>query len=118
MIVSTNVDRRPPLYRLGGLPSCSRQDRELRASEVRLAAEMRALVAATRRKRRHLLYGMVGTAAVIVALSIAIFSGGSTIASAGGGKHIGASFSSRLVASLPQRGTLLGRTGVPVRIQM
>jgi hypothetical protein len=53
----------------------SRPDRELRASDVRLAAERRTLAAATRRKRRRLLYGMFATAAVIVALSIAVFSG-------------------------------------------
>jgi hypothetical protein len=61
---------------------------------------------------------MLGTAAVVVALSMAIFSGGSTTASAGGGKLIGASFSSRLAAGLPQRGTLPGRTDAPVRMQI
>ena len=62
----------------------SRQDRKLRASDVRL------------------LYGMCATAAVVVALSIAILSAGSTPASAaGGGKLIGASFSSSLFAGLP-----------------
>jgi hypothetical protein len=76
--VSRNLDRRPPLYGLGERPSCSRQDRKLRASEVRLAAEMRALAATTRRKRRHLLYGMFGTVAVVVVLSMAIFTGGRT----------------------------------------
>jgi hypothetical protein len=91
----------------------SSRDRKLRASEMRLTAEMRALAAATRRKRRILLYGMFATAAVVVALSMATLSGGTTTASAtGGGKLIGASFSSRLVAGLPQHGTLLRVVGL------
>jgi hypothetical protein len=80
----------------------SRPDRELRASDVRLAAERRTLAAATRRKRRRLLYGMFATAAVVVALSIAVFSGvGATASAAGGGKLVGASFSSRSFDGLP-----------------
>jgi protein-disulfide isomerase len=78
---------------------------------------MRTQAAATRRKRLRLLYGMFAAAVVVVALSIAISSGGSSAASAAsGGKLIGASFSSRLFAGLPQHGTLLGRADAPVRI--
>jgi hypothetical protein len=92
----------------------SRQDRQLRASEVRLAAETRALAAATRRKRRRLLYGMFAAAAVVVLLSIANLSGGSATASAaGGGKLIGVSFASRLVAGLPQHGIDAVRKSAP-----
>ena len=88
----------------------SRSDRELRASDVRLVAERRTLAAATRRKRRRLLYGMFATAAVVVALSIAVFSGVGAIASAaGGGKLVGASFSSRSFDGLPEHRTLLSR---------
>ena len=95
----------------------ARQDRKLRAREAREAAAMRAQAAATRRKRLRLLYGMFAVAVVVVALSIAISSGGSSTASAAdGGKLIGASFSSRLFAGLPQHGTLLGRADAPVRI--
>lgn len=54
---------------------------------------------------------------MVVVLSISIFSGGGATASAaGGGKLIGASLSSRLVAGLPQHGTVLGRADAPVRI--
>jgi protein-disulfide isomerase len=95
----------------------ARQDRKLRAREAREAATMRAQAAATRRKRLRLLYGMFAAAVAVVALSVAISSGGSSTAgAAGGGKLIGASFSSRLFAGLPQHGTLLGRADAPVRI--
>ena len=95
----------------------SRQDRKHRAREARRAAEMRAQAAASRRKRLRRLYGMFAAAAVVVALSIAISSRGSATANAASGsKLIGASFSSRLFAGLPQHGTLLGRADAPVRI--
>jgi protein-disulfide isomerase len=78
---------------------------------------MRAQAAAARRKRLRLFYGLFAAAAVVVALSIAISSGGSATANAsGGGKLVGASFSSGLFAGLPQHGTLLGRADAPVRI--
>lgn len=95
----------------------SRQDRKVRAREARHAAEMRAQAGALKRKRLRLVYGTFAVAAVVVALSIAISSGGSATASAaGGGKLIGASLSSRLLAGVPQHGTLLGRADAPVRI--
>lgn len=95
----------------------SRQGRKLRAREARLAAEMRAQSAVTRRKRLRLLGGMLAAATLVVALSVVISSRSSATASAaGGGKLIGASFSSRLFADVPQHGTLLGRADAPVRI--
>jgi hypothetical protein len=91
--------------------------RQARKQQAREAAATRAQAAATRRKRLRLVYGMFAVAVVVVALSVAISSGGSSTASAtGGGKLIGASFSGRLFAGLPQHGTLLGRTDAPVRI--
>lgn len=95
----------------------SRQDRKAQARKARLAVEERAQAAATRRQRLRLLYGVVAAGAAVLALSIAISSGGgATALAATGAKLIGASFSSRLFAGLPQHGTLLGRANAPVRI--
>jgi hypothetical protein len=111
-------ERRLPFAPVAGLPlMSSRQDRKARAREARLVVEQREQAAATRRQRLRLLYGIVAAGAVVLALSIAISSGGgATARAADGGKLTGASFSSRLFAGLPQHGTLLGRPDAPVRI--
>jgi len=80
------------------------------------AAEQAARRTRKQRQRRPLI-GTLSLAVAVVAAAVAASGGQTSRATAAQGARLsGGAFSSRLFAGIPQRGTLLGRAGAPVRL--
>ena len=94
----------------------ARQVRKAAAREARLAKEAQERAAAAARRRMRALAGVLAAVLVVVVATIAISSSGGRANAATGGKLVGASFSARLFAGIPQHGTLLGNPNAPVRL--
>jgi protein-disulfide isomerase len=94
----------------------SRQGRQAAARSARVAHEAQARAAAARRWRLHALGGALAAAVAVAGVAVAISSGGGGAAAASRAKLMGATFSSRLFAGIPQHGTVLGRPDAPARI--
>ena len=95
--------------------SAQRRDRADEARHARLAIEVAARRAAAWRRRRNGVLAAVGAVAVVLAVAIATSGGGSTTA-ATGSRVVGAAFSSRLLAGIPQHGLELGNPSAPVHL--
>lgn len=96
----------------------SRASQKAAARQTRLAAQARAEARLARRRQIRIVAAIAVVALVLVSSAVA-FSGGGGGAPAGaatGGKLIGAAYSSRLFAGIPQHGLVLGSRRAPVRM--
>ncbi len=93
-----------------------RPGRKVAAREARLAREAQIRAGAMARRRLRALGGSLIVAIAVVLAAAAISSGGGSANAASGGAVKKAAFSATLFAGIPQRGTVLGRAGAPVRL--
>jgi protein-disulfide isomerase len=99
----------------------TRKERRDAARRERLEREAALAAAATRRRRLMLLGGVLGAAAIVVAVLIAISGSGSgtktaTSTAASSGAVAGARESTAMLAGIPQKGNVLGDPKAPVRV--
>lgn len=95
----------------------SRTARKAAARQARLEAEARTNRQVQRQRRSRQLLGLVAASLALVAVAVAVSSGHSHPRSAAtGGAVQGVAFSRALFAGIPQRGTVIGRAGAPLRL--
>lgn len=97
----------------------TRKERRDAARRERIEREAAAAAAATRRRRLTMLGGVLGVAAIVVAVLIAVSASGSgtkTSTAASSGPVAGARESTAMLAGIPQKGNVLGDPKAPVRV--